>query len=65
MVVTSVAFAGTCLGSRLGTAFTVVAIKESKLMPSIVTLRLSSNILSRNRMRMSMRIRMRGSEWKI
>lgn len=48
MVVTSVALAGICLGSRLGTAFTVVKKEESKPTASAVNLRLSENMLGRN-----------------
>ena len=48
MVVTSVALAGICLFSRLGTAFTVVVTAKSKPTTRVVNLRLSSNMLGRN-----------------
>ena len=48
MVVTSVALAGICLCSRLGTAFTVVVTTKSKPTTSVVNLRPSSNMLGRN-----------------
>ena len=49
MVVTSVALAGICLGSRFGTAFTVVEMKESKLTASAVYLQFVRSMLSGNK----------------
>ena len=48
MVVTSVALAGTCLGSRPGPATTVVEKIESKATESAVDLRLVRNMLGRD-----------------
>ena len=48
MVVTSVALAGTCLGSRFGTAFTAVKMARSKPTASVVKLQFARDMLSRN-----------------
>ena len=48
MVVTSVAFAGICLDSRLGTAFTVVEMRHSKPTTSVVSSEFVGNMLGRN-----------------
>ena len=49
IVVTSVALAGICLGSRLGTACTVVEIKPSKPTASVVNLGFPENILGKDK----------------
>ena len=48
MVVTSVAFAGICLGSRSGPAFTVEGIKESRVTASTVIWEFARNMLGKN-----------------
>lgn len=48
MVVTSVALAGICLGSRLGVALTVVEMRHSKPTTSVVSLGFEYNMLGRN-----------------
>ena len=49
IVITSVALAGICLGSRLGAACTPVVIEDRKYTARVVYLRLLRNILGRNR----------------
>lgn len=49
IVITSVALAGICLGSRLGTAFTVVEIKPSKPTTSVVNLSFLGNMLGNDK----------------
>ncbi len=48
MVVTSVALAGTCLGSRFGTAFTAVKMARSKPTARVVNLQFVRDMFSRN-----------------
>ena len=48
MVVTPVALAGICLGSRLGVAFTILEMRYNKPTTSVVSLGFVRNMFSRN-----------------
>lgn len=49
IVITSVALAGICLESRLGTAFTALEMKASKPTTSVVNLGLLGNMLVKDK----------------